>query len=67
MSIFIALCVTAVIIGAFLICFSMIAEYIGFDWSESLMDIGILIELTALIVILILICAYFVYSLWRMI
>ena len=67
MSIFIAMCVTAVLIGAFLIGFSMIAEYIGFDWSESLMDIGILIELTALVIILISICAYFVYSIWRMI
>lgn len=31
MSIFIAMCVTALLIGAFLIGFAMIAEYIGFD------------------------------------
>lgn len=67
MSVFIVVCMTALIIGAFLIGLAMIAEYIGFDWSDSLMDIGILIELTALIIILIAICAYFVYSLWRMI
>lgn len=67
MNIFVTVCVTALIIGAFLIGFAMIADYIGFDWSDSLMDIGILIELTTLIVILILICVYFVYSIWRMI
>lgn len=67
MNIFVAVCVTALIIGAFLMGLAMIAEYIGFDWSDSLMDIGILIELTTLVIILIFICAYFVYSLWRMI
>lgn len=67
MTVLVVLCGTALLIGAFLIALSMIAEYIGFDWSDSIMDIGLLIVFITLVIILISICAYFVYSLWSMI
>ena len=66
MSVFVALIITILLIGAFLMGLAMIAEYIGFDWSDSLMDIGILIVLLMLVMILVFICAYFIYSIWRM-